>query len=135
MAARARKTELSESWKEKIQASMLMNRLKDHADGKIELSQTQLKAIDMILLRTVPSLSAVEQTTIEPETALTEAQIIENMKQFLVAHPEVLSDLLADKARQNPGLQPVSLAQQTPESGAQAGQLPINNGSKYGISR
>ena len=62
MAARIRKTKLTDSWKEKIQASMLVNRLIDHGLGKCELSATQIKAIDILLKKVAPDLKAVELT-------------------------------------------------------------------------
>ena len=99
MAARINKTEITESWKQKISVSMLMNRLKDHADGKIELQQTQLKAIELILQRTVPSLSAVEQTTIEPDQKLSEADILGKITALLAAHPDLVQQALAMQAR------------------------------------
>lgn len=42
---------------------MLINRLHDHALGKIELSVTQIKSIEILLRKTAPDLLAVEQTT------------------------------------------------------------------------
>jgi hypothetical protein len=58
MAARIRKTTLSDSWKDKIKVSMLMNRLVDHGDGKIELTNTQVRAIEIVLSKLVPTLAA-----------------------------------------------------------------------------
>ena len=59
MAARIHKTELHEKWREKIKTSMLLNRLADHADGKVELSTTQVRAAEILLRKTMPDLSAV----------------------------------------------------------------------------
>lgn len=57
----ARKTpSLSEAWREKIQTSMLINRLQDHVNGVIELSSTQVSAALGLLKKTAPDLSAVE---------------------------------------------------------------------------
>ena len=58
MAARTRKVSLSDRWKSKIKVSMLMNRLVAHGDGKIELSQTQVRAIEIVLSKLVPTLAA-----------------------------------------------------------------------------
>lgn len=118
MAARRNKTELSDAWKEKIGVSMLMNRLKKHIDGEIELQQTQLKAIELILQRTVPSLSAVEQTNIEPEKALTESDLLAQMGAFLAAHPDLAQQAIGeyakkqhDAAQQKPDLAVVPMQQ------------------------
>ena len=44
----------------KIQTSQLINRLQDHGLGKIELSQTQVRAAEILLRKTIPDISAVE---------------------------------------------------------------------------
>lgn len=43
----------------KIQTSQLINRLENHALGKLDLSQTQIKAIEVLIRKTLPDLSAV----------------------------------------------------------------------------
>lgn len=48
--------------RKKIQASQLLNRLTDHAFGEVELSQSQIKAIEILLKKSLPDLSAVELT-------------------------------------------------------------------------
>ena len=45
--------------RDKIQASQLINRLTQHALGNVELSATQVKAIEILLKKSVPDLSAV----------------------------------------------------------------------------
>lgn len=45
--------------RKKIQASQLVNRLTDHALGGVELSATQIKAIEILLRKSVPDLSAI----------------------------------------------------------------------------
>lgn len=44
----------------KIQAGNLIDRLEKHIDGKIQLENSQLKAIEILLDRSIPKLSAVE---------------------------------------------------------------------------
>lgn len=57
----ARKTpSLSDAWRERIQTSMIINRLQDHIEGKVELSSTQVSAALGLLKKTAPDLSAVE---------------------------------------------------------------------------
>ena len=46
----------------KIQASQLVNRLTDHALGHTELSNTQVRAIEILLKKTIPDLQSVELT-------------------------------------------------------------------------
>ena len=48
--------------RDKIQASQIINRLQNHLDGKVELSQTQLRAAEILLKKSLPDLSAVEMT-------------------------------------------------------------------------
>ena len=46
----------------KIQASQLVNRLTDHAFGRVELSVTQVNAIKILLGKSLPDLSAIEHS-------------------------------------------------------------------------
>ena len=43
----------------KIQAAQLINRLTAHANGELELSNTQVRAIEVLLRKTLPDLSDV----------------------------------------------------------------------------
>lgn len=63
MAARLRKTHQDEV-RLKIQASQLINVLQKHALGEenSEISQTRLKAIEILLRKSVPDLSAVQHS-------------------------------------------------------------------------
>lgn len=61
MAARMRKTH-QDDVRAKIQASQLINRLTNHAFGELELSNTQLRAIEILLKKSLPDLSQVELT-------------------------------------------------------------------------
>lgn len=45
--------------REKIKASQLINRLHLHAFGEVELTATQVRAIEILLKKGVPDLSAV----------------------------------------------------------------------------
>jgi hypothetical protein len=46
----------------KIQTSQLINRLESHALGNLDLSPTQIKAIEVLIRKTLPDLSAVAMT-------------------------------------------------------------------------
>ena len=50
----------SDAVRAKIQASLLVNRLHDCAMGELELSPTQVRAIEALLDRTVPKLSQIQ---------------------------------------------------------------------------
>jgi hypothetical protein len=62
MAARIRKTTLSEQWKAKIQAGVILDRLVKHVNGEIEMTASQIKAADILLKKTVPDLARTEVT-------------------------------------------------------------------------
>lgn len=57
----ARKTKhLPEEWRRKIQTSMLLNRLTDFVNSKIELSPAQVSAALGLLKKSLPDLSATD---------------------------------------------------------------------------
>lgn len=63
MAARINKIRHDDETRAKIQTSQLLNRLNDHVfgqgDNAVEISQTQMKAIEILLRKSLPDLSAV----------------------------------------------------------------------------
>lgn len=62
MAARIRKPFHDEATRQKIQTSQLVNRLTDHALGKVNLEATQVRAIEVLLKKTLPDLAAVQHS-------------------------------------------------------------------------
>lgn len=46
--------------RDKIQASQLINRLQNHALGELALEQSQIKAIEILLRKSIPDLSAIQ---------------------------------------------------------------------------
>src|SRR5487761_2371672 len=67
MAARKRKTFLTEEWKSKVNVANLMRRLLDHFEGKVELTRTQIAAAKIVLAKLVPDLSKSELTGADGE--------------------------------------------------------------------
>ena len=65
MAARTVKIRHDEETRAKIQTSQLLNRLNDHVFNGVDVSQTQMKAIEILLRKTLPDLSStsIDQTT------------------------------------------------------------------------
>ena len=53
-------TARNDEWRKKIQTSMLVNRLYDNALGKIELTQSQQKSIEILLRKLIPDLKAID---------------------------------------------------------------------------
>jgi hypothetical protein len=98
MAARKLRIMHSNEVRAKIQVSQLINRLNDNALGKIELTQGQIKSIEILLRKSIPDLSATELTGanggaiqtqalsvkyVEPEHASTPGETVEAPSQTL----------------------------------------------------
>ena len=63
-AAPKRRTRvINEAWRDKIQASNLLTRLQKHADGKVDMTPTQIKAAEILLRKTIPDLKQIEHKT------------------------------------------------------------------------
>lgn len=60
MAARILKPRHQDDIRQKIQATQLVNRLTNHAFGKVEMSATQLKAAEILLKKSLPDLSQIQ---------------------------------------------------------------------------
>jgi len=61
MAARLRNKHQDEV-RAKIQASVLIGLLESHAMGEIELSSSRIKAIELLLKKSIPDLQSIEHT-------------------------------------------------------------------------
>lgn len=75
MAPRINKIRHDDQTRAKIQASQLINRLQDYALNGGELDSSRIKAIEILLKKTLPDLSAVELSgdmTLRHEDALDE---------------------------------------------------------------
>lgn len=70
MAARKRSATrpgtMPQQWRDRIQASMLVNRLTDHVKGDVELTPSQVTAGLGLLKKAIPDLAAL-QVTGDPE--------------------------------------------------------------------
>lgn len=53
---------MSEEWKAKIQAGVILDRLVKHVNGEIDMSASQIKAADILLKKTIPDLARSEVT-------------------------------------------------------------------------
>ena len=60
MAARIKKIRHDENTRLKIQAAQLINRLTDHAAGKVEMTATQVRALEILLRKILPDSSDVK---------------------------------------------------------------------------
>jgi len=61
MAARLN-TRQSEMTKNHIQTTQLVKRLQEHALGELELGQSQIRAIEVLLKKTLPDIKSIELT-------------------------------------------------------------------------
>ena len=61
MAARLNRRH-SDEVRQKIQASVIIERLNRHFHGELELTAQQLKSAEMLLDRSVPKLSQIQHT-------------------------------------------------------------------------
>jgi hypothetical protein len=62
MAARTVKIRQTEETRAKIKVGLLLKHLMDHAVGEIEMSQTQIRAAEILLKKAMPDLTAVEHS-------------------------------------------------------------------------
>ena len=59
MAARKLRVTHQEDVRKKIQCTQLINRLMGHIDGNTQLAPTQIRAIEILLNKSLPNLSGV----------------------------------------------------------------------------
>lgn len=60
MAKRVNRPNHTDETREKIKTSQLINRLQNHALGKVDLKNGQIKSIEILLRKTLPDLTATE---------------------------------------------------------------------------
>lgn len=53
---------MSEQWRARIQGGVLIKRLHDHANGKQDMSPTQVKAAEILLKKALPDLGHMTVT-------------------------------------------------------------------------
>lgn len=76
MAARTRRVFHDDETRKKIQASQLVNRLRDHALGEVDMTPTQVTAALGLLKKALPDLQATE---LSGEIAVSHEQAIEEL--------------------------------------------------------
>ncbi len=70
--------------RERIRTGVIVRRLQDHVLGHLDLTQTQLRAAEILLKKTVPDLSAVEYTNTaaaRPAEDMSDAELIAILQQ------------------------------------------------------
>lgn len=101
MAARKRKLHLSEEWKEKIRAGVIMQKLMAHVEGDgSDMTATQLKAADILLKKVVPDLARTEHTGKDGDAIKIESSDV--TQKILAALPQdKLESLLSEQPQDN----------------------------------
>ena len=109
MAERKRKWQTDKT-REKIRASMLVNRLQACAEGKADMSATQIKAAGILINKVMPDLTSADIH----DTRQTESQTYEELRaQIVREHGEPLAMLLLKEITQSDYLRMVNLVKQT----------------------
>jgi hypothetical protein len=84
--------ESAEFIRKRIQAGILIKRLKRASSGKLEMSKSQLEATKMLLDKAMPSLQAVEHS--QTEVPKTEDEILASLAHLIASNPAVLKPLV-----------------------------------------
>lgn len=88
-----------EAIRRRVDVGRILGRLERIGEGKEDASPSQIAALKILADKTIPSLSAVENTQIDPSAALGESDIREQLRSLLAAHPDVVAELLGEQAR------------------------------------
>lgn len=78
-----------------VAAGQIMHRLKKAADGEIEMTSSQVRAAEVYLSKTMPSLQAVEQTNLNEQDTKSLDQLKSELIAIVQANPELLLELNA----------------------------------------
>ncbi len=115
MAARTSKILHNDEVKSRIQSSQLVQLLENHALNKgghgRKILPSRIKAAEILLARTIPILSTVEQHQIDDRDKMTEADILAQAQALIAARPGLLvqlNEIAARIARQDGLAQPVA---------------------------
>lgn len=81
--------------KDKIRAEMMMQRMVDCAEGKIELTTAQVSAAKVVLDKVKPSLQAIQQSTEDPWADKSEDELLESVVALITSQPQLLARVRA----------------------------------------
>lgn len=87
----------------KIQASVLINRLEQHAAGKIDMSPTQVRAAEVLLKKILPDLQSAELHHHDETADMSEEQLAQRLAATLAALPAELRALVIGDALTDAG--------------------------------
>jgi hypothetical protein len=84
----------------KIQSGVLIRYLQQHADGTRPMEPTQIKAAEILLSKSLPSLQAVEINQVSNRDKMSESDILGRIQELMTRDPRLLQ-MLASKAAGN----------------------------------
>lgn len=104
----------AEDHRQRIKTGMLTARLQRAALGKVEMSTNQVQAAKVLLDKAIPTLQAVESVITEVAANRSESDLLNDLREIIKQHPDLIQQLLAEQARStdNPGPKPVAAGQQ-----------------------
>ena len=121
--------EHQEEVRAKIQASHLVNLLQQHADGLIELETSRIKAIEILLSKSLSSLASTEVNMISNNDKMTEAEIMDKIRQLVQADPRIVSLIVPGEARViSAPIEPAAVSSEVVISCAMCGDVGISGG-------
>ena len=108
----------SEEHRARINSGKIIATFQKAADGKIDLTATQIAAGKALLDKSLATLTAVESTHIDPAATRSEAELYADLKALVASHGDLLARAIAEHAREQSGATPVDVtthaaAQQT----------------------
>lgn len=83
---------LADEVRGKIQSIVLIQRLEAHAAGTVDLSPTQVRAIEVLLRKILPDLQSSELTITDPLADLSDAELAARLSATLQALPAELRE-------------------------------------------
>lgn len=95
-----------EAHRKRIKVGMLMAKLMRAAEGKLELSTTQVAASKILLDKALPTLQAIEQTFVEAAVTRSEPELLAALRDLMLAHPHLVQQILGEQARNAADAQP-----------------------------
>jgi hypothetical protein len=84
-----------EDMRARIKVGIMLSKLEKDAIGGEKLTEGQRASIKLLLDKAMPTLQAVEQTTLEPAATKSEAEIYSELLALLSANPEMRAQVKA----------------------------------------
>ena len=96
--------------KSRLRAEYASRMLESHLDGTVKLDAVGVQAAKALMDKGLPSLQAIETTSVEPAMTMTEETILASLVSAMTAYPHLVNRAQAELAKQSSS--PVSDTQQ-----------------------